>query len=44
MAEIFAAMDISTVATAVSAGIIGFIGIDLLFLGGKFVKRILRRG
>jgi hypothetical protein len=40
MDPIFAAVDITGVSTAVSAAIVGFIGVGLLFLGWRYVKRL----
>ena len=42
MAALFTAVDVSTVSTNVSTLLIAFIGISLLFLGAKYIKRTLR--
>lgn len=43
MESIFALVSWTDIATYVTAGIGGMIGIDLLFSGGKLLKRLLRR-
>lgn len=43
MEGIFALVPWTDIATYVTAGIGGMIGIDLLFTGGKYVKRLMRR-
>jgi len=41
MADILAAMDITTVATAVGAFLVAGVGIRLLYAGYKFIKKSL---
>lgn len=43
MEDIFALVPWTDMATYVLAGVGGMIGIDLLFTGGKMLKRLLRR-
>ncbi len=43
MEDIFALVDWTTISAFVAAGVTGVVGIDLLFLGGKYVKRLFRR-
>ena len=43
MAALFTAVDVSGVSTNVSALLIAFIGINLLFLGYKYVKKSMVR-
>lgn len=43
MDAIFALAPWTDIATYVTAGLGGAIGVDLLFLGGKYVKRLFRR-
>ena len=42
MAALFTAVDIAGVSTNVSTLLIAFIGINLLFLGGRYIKRTMR--
>jgi len=42
MAEIFAAIDVSTAATAISAIILAGIGINMAFKGGHLGKRAIK--
>jgi len=42
MAALFTAVDVSTVSTNVSTLLIAFIGIALLFLGYRYIKRSMR--
>jgi hypothetical protein len=41
MGALFTAVDVSGVSTNVSTLLIAFIGINLLFLGYKYVKRVM---
>ena len=41
MASILSAMDISTIATAVTAFLVAGVGVRLLYAGYKFVKKSL---
>ncbi len=43
MDALFTAVDITGVSTNVSTLLIAFIGINLLFLGYKYVKRVMGR-
>ena len=43
MAALFTAVDVSGVSTNVSTLLIAFIGINLLFLGYKYVKKSMGR-
>ena len=43
MAALFTAVDVTTVSTNVSTILLAFIGINLLFLGYKYVKRVMGR-
>lgn len=43
MEDIFALVPWADISTYVLAGIGGMVGIDLLFTGGKYLKRLLRR-
>lgn len=42
MAALFTAVDVSGVSTNVSTLLIAFIGISLLFLGYRYIKRSMR--
>lgn len=44
MDALFAAVDISTLSTNVSTLMIGFIGVGVLFVGFRYVKRLMSRG
>ena len=44
MATLFTALDISTMSTSVTTALTGFIGVNLLFLGYRYVKKIMNRG
>lgn len=44
MDALFTAVDISSLSTNVSALLISFIGINLVFLGYRYVKRTMGRG
>lgn len=44
MDAVFTAANISGIATAVGALVVGFVAVDLIFLGGKLVKKTLGRG
>jgi len=43
MDALFTAVDITGVSTNVSTLLIAFIGVNLLFLGYKYVKRVMGR-
>lgn len=43
MEALFTAVDITGVSTNVSTLLIAFIGVNLLFLGYKYVKRVMGR-
>ncbi|WP_456385297.1 hypothetical protein [Desulfolithobacter sp.] len=44
MDALFTAVDISSLSTNTSALMISFIGVALLFVGFRYIKRILRFG
>lgn len=44
MDALFAAVDVADVSTNVSTLMIAFIGINLLFLGYRYVKKTMNRG
>lgn len=43
MEDIFALVPWTAIAVLVTAGIGGMVGVDLLFMGGKYIKRLMRR-
>jgi hypothetical protein len=44
MDALFTACDVSTLSTNVSTLLISFVGVGLLFLGYRYIKRIQNRG
>lgn len=44
MAALFTAVDVSTLSGNVSTLLISFIGVNLLFLGYRYVKKTMGRG
>jgi hypothetical protein len=43
MDALFEAVSWTAITAFVTAGMLAIVGLDLLFTGGKFIKRILRR-
>lgn len=39
MTALFTAVDISTLATSVSTLLIGFIGVNLLYVGARYIRK-----
>lgn len=42
MDAVFAAINITSLATSVTTLVVGFVGVGLIFLGWKYAKRVMR--